>query len=79
MSERTTVKRGGRNKKLSWYIGIRDEEERVYFTCRCGASGPLTDHHIGPNGEVTPSVHHDHEDCGFHSDITLEGYTDNGT
>lgn len=43
------------------------------FTCRCGSSGPLSDHEIAADGTVTPSLY-DENGCGFHEMIVLEGY-----
>jgi hypothetical protein len=79
MNERTVIEKGERNQTLSWRWTIRDGKKEVHFTCKCHASGPLTDHIIGPDGDVAPSVHHDTKECGFHSYITLKGYDPDGT
>lgn len=73
---RLLIKRGGRGQKQTWHKGIRDGKEETYFTCACGAGGPLEGHVVGTDGVVVPSVHHDIPSCGFHHFITLEGYTD---
>ena len=79
MSERVVVKKGERSENLSWRWTIRDGKKEVHFTCRCGASGPFTEHLISPEGHITPSIHHDDGECNFHSFITLEGYINNGS
>lgn len=40
----------------------------------CGRSHILTDHDIGPNGDVTPSVVCSYPECDFHAFITLNGW-----
>lgn len=79
MTDRVIIEKGERNKSLSWRWTIRDGKNEVHFTCRCGASGPFTDNAISSEGDVTPSILHDHEECGFHAFITLKGYSLNGT
>lgn len=61
-------------KPGTWKGGQTPTGQTALFCCPNGHIGSLTDHEIGPDGKVTPSVVCPHDGCGFHEFIQLEGW-----
>jgi len=58
----------------SWQGGTTPTGRTALFCCPRGHIGTLSDHEIGLDGTVSPSVVCPHEGCDFHEFIKLEGW-----
>lgn len=58
-----------------WHHVVLDGRATVVAYCpKCGVEGYLDDHRIAADGTVSPSVVCPREGCGFHDNVSLEGY-----
>lgn len=74
---KTDDERGGLGIKPSpaWFYaeGLNDEQV-VWIRCACGQLTGVGNHTIHSDGLITPSLHHDVQDCGWHVWGKLENY-----
>jgi hypothetical protein len=49
----------------------REKSGELFIRCQCGLCMGLDLHTVEPNGDVSPSLHHDDPKCGWHVYATL--------
>ena len=74
------------HRGVGWIKMTRNTNKRIekpIIRCNCGVWVGIYNHHIYPNGTVTPSFHHKHNDfkakdnkgCGWHVSLVLKDWT----